>query len=140
MLQSFYIETGIILLNILTNISLLAVYGILLWALLFKTDWIISKLHLDRHFREEHFALNLHRSSVIQASVIIISVLMLAESLPDLIRQVFVFYQTREIFRENASTQWIIYHFVHAAISFTMMVNSRGITAWIEKERRKKKA
>ena len=82
---------------------------------LFKTDWIIDKLHLDKGFSEEKIEINIHRSTVLKIAVIVIGGVMVVDSLPLLCTQVFTYVQMIKIhvdFKEIQSSSWITYYFV----------------------------
>lgn len=107
---------------------------------LFKTDWIIDKLSLEKHFREDKFELNVHRSTILQIAIIVIGGQIFVTSLPQFCRQVFSFYQQKSIFRENANAGLLIYQFAELTIGYLLMTNSRRLTAFIERKRRNNNA
>lgn len=75
--------------------SLLTVflYGYIAYSLLFRTEWIIEKLRLEEGIENESWSVKLHRSAILQISIIIIGALMVAHAGPDLLRQVFLHFQ-----------------------------------------------
>ncbi len=66
---------------------------------LFKTDWIIEKLSLDKHFTEEKFDINIHRSTVLTIAVVVIGGLMFVDALPSFCRQVYSYIGQQQSFR-----------------------------------------
>lgn len=66
-----------------------AVYVILGYVLIFKTNIIIEKLKLDRDFSEEIFAFKIHRSTIFHLAVIIMAGLLILDAVPLLIREIF---------------------------------------------------
>ena len=115
----------------------LLIYLIAIWIFLFKTGWLITKLALDRHFREDKIEINIHHSTVLQIAIIIIGGLIFVDSLPEFCREVFSFYQQKSVFRENPTTNWVIFHFVKTFIAYLLMTNSKRLTDWIENKRQK---
>ena len=80
----------------------MGVYAFILWLFVFKTAWLINKLHLEKGFLgEENIGLDIHRSTVLKIAIIVIGGIMLVDSLPPLCKQTFVFYQQKNIFRED---------------------------------------
>ena len=71
-------------------ISIFVWYFIILRYCLFRTDWIIDKLALDKHFTEEKIEINIHRTTVLTIAVVVIGGLMFVEALPSFCRQVFM--------------------------------------------------
>jgi hypothetical protein len=114
-------------------------YLLILRYCLFKTDWIIDKLHLDRGFTEEKFEINIHRSTVLKIAVIVIGGVMVVDSLPLLCKQVFSYIQMSKIntsFKEIQSSGWITYYFVKFFVGFSLISASRLIVNFIERKRK----
>lgn len=106
---------------------------------LFKTEWLIDKLHLDKGFTEEKLELNIHRSTVLQIAVIVIGCVMVIDNLPLLCREVFVYFQTSMPnigFKENPSSKFIVIDFAKFFIGVFLMTSSRLVVNFIERKRR----
>lgn len=129
-----YPETGSYI-TIAVCLFTLLVYAFILWLFVFKTAWLIDKLHLDKGFAEDNLALNIHHTTVLSIAIIVIGGLMLVDSLPQFCREIFNFYQTKTIFREDPETSWLILHFFKIAIGYLLLTNSKLIAAFIEKQR-----
>jgi hypothetical protein len=117
----------------------LGTYFLILRYCLFKTDWIIDKLHLDRGFSEEKFEINIHRSTVLKIAVIVIGAVMVIDSLPLLCKQLFSYIQMSRIgtsFNQNPTSGWMIYYFLKFSIGFSLMSASRPIVNYIERKRK----
>jgi hypothetical protein len=112
-------------------------YLLAIWIFFYKTDWLISKLSLDRHFREERLEINFSHSTILQIAIIVIGGLIFAYTLPGLCREIFLFYQQKSVFRENPSTGWIIFDFVKMVMGYLLMTNSKRLTDWIDHNRQK---
>lgn len=122
-----FISMGIYLLGV-------ALYILLLWLFLFKTTWLIDKLHLDKGFTEEKLELTLAHSSVLTIAVIVIGGLMLVDSLPQLCRETFNFFQSQNVFREEPETTYLIFHAVKTVLGYLLMTNSKRIVSFINKQ------
>ena len=86
--------------NILIALGLVlfvvAVYCLAIWIFLFRTDYIIDKLSLDKHFREERFEINIHRSTVVPIAIIVVGGLIIVEALPTFCKQTFLYIQQKK--------------------------------------------
>lgn len=115
-------------------------FFIILKYCLLKTDWIIDKLSLDKHFTEEKFDINIHRSTILSISIIVIGGLMLIESVPSLCQQVYTYVGKKRdfgSFGENPTTGWMIYFGVKTLIAYLLITNSRFVVNLIERQRKK---
>jgi hypothetical protein len=128
-----------ILTSILIIILIVGFYIFFLRLCLFKTDWIIDKLRLSEGFSEEKFELNIHRSTVLKISVIVIGAVMLTDSLPMLCKQVISYIQMSRAymsFSQNHESGWMIYYFVKFFIGFSLISANRPIVNYIERKRK----
>jgi len=120
-----------------------AIYITIMRYCLFKTEWLIEKLHLDKGFTEEKLELNVHRSTVLKIAVIVIGCVMVIDNLPLLCREVFVYFQTSAPnlgFKENPSSKYIVIDFVKFFIGLFLMTSSRLVVNFIERRRREPSA
>ena len=53
-------------------LSTVGLYVFILWLFVFKTAWLIDKLHLEKGFSEENIEINFPRSTVLSISIILI--------------------------------------------------------------------
>ncbi|MBV8390904.1 MAG: hypothetical protein JO080_13960, partial [Mucilaginibacter sp.] len=70
-----------------------AFYILVMRYCVFRTDWLIDKLHLDKGFIEEKLEINIHRSTTLNITVIVIGSLMVIDNLPLLCKEVFTYSQ-----------------------------------------------
>jgi hypothetical protein len=133
------VHAGELLVGILILLLAAGFYIFFLRLCLFKTDWIIDKLHLDQGFDEERFELNIHRSTVLKIAVIVIGAIMIVDSFPMLCKQLYSFIPSNEphtVFGDNPSKGWIIYYFAKFFIGFSLMSANRPIVNYIERKRK----
>ncbi|OXE95614.1 hypothetical protein BC749_10768 [Flavobacterium araucananum] len=102
---------------------------------LFKANWIIDKLKLDKGFENDNIVLNSNGNKIISIAIIVIGGYMLLQNIPDLFRQFFVFFQDKNLFRDYPKSGWIIYYFCKAIIGYLLMTNSFRIAKFIEKQK-----
>ena len=117
----------------LSIILTIVVYLSILWLFVFKTSWLIDKLRLDKGFEEEKIEINTQLSNILSIAIIVIGGIMLIESLPQLCKQIFTFFQTKIILRESPTTGWMILYFVEAILGYLLMTNAKQITIFINK-------
>jgi hypothetical protein len=106
---------------------------------LFKTDWLIDKLYLDRGFREEKFELNIHRSTVLNIAVILFGAITIIDALPLFCKQVFAyshFAGPNKGFKENPASGWIVYYVVKLFAGYFLVTASRLVVNIIERKTR----
>lgn len=125
--QNFVLAAALLLLTI-------GIYIFILRLFVFKTAWLIDKLHLDKGFNEEKIDLNVQLSTVLTVTTIVLGGLMFVESLPQFCKQTFEFFQQKNIFRESPSSGWIIFHFVNTIIGYLIMTNSKQVVEFISKQ------
>jgi len=110
------------------------IYIFILRMFVFKTDWLIDKLQLDKGFSEEKIELNVHGQTVLTIATIVTGGLILVDSLPDLCRQVFVFFQQKAMFRENPSSGGIIFQLAKTVVGYLLMTNSQAVVKFIDRQ------
>jgi hypothetical protein len=105
-----------------------------------KPEIIINKLKLDEGFEEEKFEINLHRSTVLSIAIIIIGGLMLADGLPELMRQIYVYFQMQNAYdypADKSPSGYIIFYFIKVFIGYYMVAYHRLVVNFIEGMSRK---
>ncbi len=113
-----------------------------LYVFIFRTDWIIDKLKLDKGFTEEKFDLNIHRSTIYQISIIVIGGLLLIRCFPQLCRELILYFQQSSLpvnYQTNPTWSFIFLHFVETLIGIYFLTSSRTIGNFIERQKRKSK-
>lgn len=122
---------------VLTVFYLLLTIGIYLFILrlfVFKTAWLIDKLHLDKGFTEEKIDINVKTSTVLTIAIIVMGGLMFLEGLPLLCKSIFVFFQQQSFFNESPASEWIVFNLIQTTIGFLLMTNSQKVLAFINKQ------
>ena len=113
-----------------------ALFIIILWLFIFRTGWIIKTLKLDKGFGDEKIDLNIRLNTALTIAIIVIGGLMFADSLAELLRNIYSAFQQNELVRREPVTPLIILYFVKAAIGYLFMTNSRVIVGFITKHNR----
>ena len=107
---------------------------------IFKTDWVIEKLQLEKGLGEEKLEINIHRSSLLGIAIIVLGGLMLADGLPLLVYYSFQYVQHDNTYTklvDNRSTPWLVTNFLKIVLGYFMVSDSRLIVNFIERKRKK---
>ena len=125
--QSFALTLAFLLFTI-------GIYIFILRLFVFKTAWLIDKLHLDKGFEEERIDMNIQLSTVLTVATIVAGGLMFAESLPLLCKQIFVSLQQNGMYKERPAKGWIIFYSVKTMLAYLLMTNSKKVVSFIDKQ------
>jgi hypothetical protein len=124
---------------------LAATIGILLaelffcWLLVFKTDWIIKVLKLERGFNQETIPLNMHHSTILSISIIVIGGWLVSNEIPNFCRQLFVYFQEKRMpyGQTNPKIQYSVVSGVKIVIGILLIAEQRLFVNLIERQRKK---
>ena len=81
------------ILSFMLYLLLLAVRVLIVYLLLFKTEYLVAKLQLTRGLSEEPIRTNMHRSSLYTIAIICTGVIVLVFAIPDLIYELYQWYE-----------------------------------------------
>ena len=126
-----FLGIGITLALILLTIG---IYALILWLFVFKTDWLIDILHLDKGFQEDKLELNIQRSTVLTIAAIVIGGIIFVDSFPQFCQQVMRFMQQDNLFKESPTSGWIIFYLVKTILGYLLMTNSQFVVRFIDKQ------
>ena len=104
---------------------------------IFRTSWVIDKLHLEKGFEEERIDLKVQLSTVLTVATIVVGGLIFVDSLPELCRQIFLFFQQKNMFRESPTSGYIIFQLVKTLLGYLLMTNSKQVVIFIGKQTEK---
>jgi hypothetical protein len=124
---------------LISIILVLIVEIIFCYYLIFKTEWVIGILKLDRGFDQETIPLNIHRSTILSISIIVIGGLLVADEIPNFFRQLFTYIQAK---RENPQFNHKIEYSLLAGfkilVGVLLIAEQRLLVNLIERQRKKK--
>ena len=134
----FYIDAAdSIVMSIASILMVVGLYIFILWLFVFKTAWLIDKLQLEKGFSEEKMELNIQRSTVLSIAVIVVGGIMFVDSLPQLCKHIFVFFQQTNMFRESPTSGWIIFYLAKTGAGYLLMIKSQWVVSFIERQSKK---
>jgi hypothetical protein len=131
--------TGNLIAPILILIVIIGFYIFFFWLCFVRTNWIIDKLRLDQGFNEEAFSINIHRSTVLRIIVIVTGILIAADSLPLVFRNLVSYLGETNAyvsFTHNSSAGWLTYYFIKFSIGFSLVAANRPVVNFIELRRK----
>lgn len=67
------------------------------YLLIFKTEWCIEVLKLEYGFDQETIPINMHRSTILSISIIVIGGYLVANEIPNFCRQLFIYIQEKRM-------------------------------------------
>jgi hypothetical protein len=114
----------ILLLEFLVNL-------LLTYILLFKANWVIDKLNLDKNFQQETFNLNFDNSTILRIAIIILGGLILVESIPALVQEIIYYIEMKKSEVPNAKDYNVILQAVKLFIGILLILCQRPIVNFI---------
>ena len=91
--------------TLLVLLLTLFIYCLVAYFLIFRTDWLIQKMQLLESVPEDPIPLNIHRSTVIGISLLVVAFYLIAQAIPQLVRGLTKWYQYNRITR-GFSNAW----------------------------------
>ncbi|HET9747189.1 MAG TPA: hypothetical protein VFP97_15855 [Chitinophagaceae bacterium] len=125
--------------TLVTTSLILLAYGLVSYYLIFKTNFVIDKLKLDKGFTQESIPLNIHRSTILSISIIVIGGFLVIDEIPNFCRQLFSYFQEKRL-TYGQTTPTLAYPIMSGAkiiIGILLMTFQRKIVAVIERQRNK---
>lgn len=121
-----------------TTLLTIVLYWIAGYFLIFKSERIINEFKLDKGFDQETIPLNIHRSTILSISVIIIGGILIANALPEFCQNVYQYYlKIRYYYDPNAETSNMMLSGSKVVIGIILIVVQRSIVNAIEFHRKK---
>jgi len=127
------------LLAILGTVAVILVEVFFCWLLVFKTEWVIKVVKLERGFNQETIPLNMHRSTILSISIIVIGGWLVANEIPNFCRQLLVYFQEKRMDygRHNSTIQYSVVSGVKIVIGILLIAEQRLLVNLIERQRKK---
>jgi hypothetical protein len=122
---------------------LVITYILLFYLCLFKTDWLIDKLKLDKRLPEERLEFNIDSSTILKIVIMLIGGYLLIDIVPNFINDVVFYFQKPdkyEIGEHNRNTGYMIANLVKIGIGVYMLTYSASIANFIEKGGKKEES
>lgn len=113
----------------------------IVYLLLFKTNFLISKLSLTSDFSEEPLRSNIHRSQIYTISIIVSGIIILAFAIPNLIKHLYFWYEfldskKKDFIDQSYDFSGILVGISEVVIGLLFLGNQKTIVNFIELKRR----
>ncbi len=114
------------------------IYTVCSWLLIFKTEWIMRVLKLDRQ-EEVLFSFRLHRSVVLSIVIILMGGFLLVYETPELFRQGYYYVQERKLYQRMArpDISYFLMAAFRVAIGLALIIFNRSLVNLIEVRRKR---
>lgn len=120
----------------------IGIYGLVVYALLFRTNTVIEKLKLDESFADKEIPLNVHRSTVLSIAVMMVALLLILQAVPSLIRSLVQLYMHIQATRSFAGGiepfdySLIAVYVAEILLGLLIIGHQRSIVSLIERAQR----
>ena len=129
-----------VLLVFITASAAIAVYILMMYYLIFRTNMIIDKLHLDRGFSQDSLTFNVSTTTIFTIAIIITGAFILITEIPDFCKFAISYFQEKRI-THGLSTPRIsntVYSAVKIVLGLLLIGERKRIVMFIEQSRKKK--
>lgn len=147
-LNNFYrflkVDPDVALFSLIFSFVALALHFIIVYLLLFKTSFLISKLNLTTGLSEQPLIINLHRSQIYTIAILITGLLILVFSIPVLVKDLYRWYEyisSRDTMFGTQSYDYsgLLISITEVIIGLLFLGNQRSLVNYIEYKKRKVK-
>ena len=147
-LKNFYqfldVDPDVALFSLIFSLLVLAMHFIIVYLLLFKTNFLVSKLNLTAGLSEQPLIVNLHRSHIYTITILITGLLILVFSIPTLIKQLYWWYEYmssrgRMFGAQSYNYSGLLISISEVIIGLLFLGNQRTLVNYIEYRTRKAK-
>ncbi len=102
--------------------------------LIFRSNYIINKLRLDKGFEEETIGLNVQRSTVLGIALIVLGGLILKDEIPFFCKELFNYVEQKiSVYGGNADVYYLFASAIKILIAFLLISKHHLITSWIDR-------
>lgn len=144
--KSFNNDLALYVFLILLSVVL---YAFVIWALLFKSRWIIEKLSLEKHFEQEIVIIKADSTAVIQIAIIVLGGLTFIYALPLIFSNSFIYLEGKQTSKvvadfnvsdyfNEVNLSLLIFAVCKLILGFLLVVYNKRLTLWLERKSNKK--
>jgi len=130
--------------SLLVSLLVVGIYLGIVYLLIFKTAWIISKLRLTSNLSEEPMVMNLHRSSIYTIAIIVTGLVVLVFAIPQFVRHFYDWFEYMDSRKHTFGSNNYDYGPILIALSevivgLLFLGNQRTLVNFLESRRRASK-
>lgn len=131
--------------TLLISLLTLLIYCVATHYLVFKTDRVIAKLRLLENFPEDPVPLNIHRSTVVSISLLLVAIYVIAQAIPQCVRGLVKWYQYNKMAglynaMEGFDYSTVLVYAAEIVIGLLLIGYHRSLVNYIELKSRNPKA
>jgi len=122
-----------------SSLALVILYILTFYCCLFKSQWVIDRLKLDKEHTEHSFELNISHTIILKIAVIAIGGALILITIPDLIKEIFSYFweqTTTRKFIHNRNITFMITDTIKIIIGVFMVAWSKTVVNFIAKSKK----
>jgi hypothetical protein len=126
---------------IAVSLLIIGAFLLILYTLIFKTDWLIDTFRLSKGITDERLELNIGGPVVLRMIIIVTGAFVLVDDLPLFLKQLFECFKEAKVsdgLSKSPSFPWVTYYLLKMSLAFFMISSSRLIVNFIERKRKDK--
>lgn len=123
-----------ILWALIITLIVIGFYVACAYVFIFKSDKVIERLDMDKGFEEHELKINIHRSTVLSISIILVGGVIIVQEVPLLIAHIYDYYRESKLSfgSEMPSYQLILLSAIKALIGFFLLFYHRTLVKFTE--------
>jgi len=125
------------ILNLVVLLLEFLVSLLLTYILLFKTNWVIDKLKLDKNFQQETFNFNIDRVAILHIGIIVLGGLVIVDSIPALIQEIIYFIEMKKSGAPDGKNYNVILQSIKLLIGILLIAYQNSVVNFVEHKQRK---
>jgi len=131
--------------SLIFSLLVLGLHLVVVYLLLFRTSFLISKLNLTADLSDEPIQVTLHRSSIYTIAIIVTGIIILAFAIPSLVKHFYYWYQyldsRKGMFRaQSYDYSGLFISIAEVIIGLLFLGNQRTLVNYIELRKREAKS
>lgn len=119
----------------LVGLSLIAIYIIIAYLLLFKTNYLVEKLKLDKGFSQQQFSFDLSREQILLIALIVLGGIILVNEIPGVCRTIFNYFEEKRTFHVvKPVSSYLIIPVIKILFALLLIGERKRIVGFIERK------
>lgn len=124
--------------TMLVSLAWIFIYILIMYFMIFRTDFIIDRLRLIENIQEDPIPFNVHRSTVYSIVTLLLGLFLIVYNIPLLVRELIRWYQFRSMTKgllgaaEQFDYSLIMVYVAEIVIGLLLIGNLRIIVSFIE--------
>jgi len=103
-------------------------YCLLIFLFLFKTDFLLNKLKMEKNFAEQQIEIKMDAKSILNIAIIIMGGIVFIDSFPLLLKDIYFYYTQSGELSNKSDSFFIFYNLVRNALGYVLLAYNKKIT------------